>query len=106
MHVLIVEFDVLAPAADEYAAHCEAVAPAFAEVPGLISKTWIHDEAAAAGGGVYVFESREALEAYREGELFDRLRTTPVFERLRVRDYAMLEGPTRITRGPAAAVAA
>ena len=35
---------------------------AFSQVPGLLFKTWISDEATERWGAVYVFESREAAE--------------------------------------------
>ena len=43
--------------------------PNFLEVPGLIQKIYGRDEATGDTCGIYFFESREALEAFRQTEL-------------------------------------
>jgi hypothetical protein len=43
--------------------------PRFLEVPGLVQKVYGYDEATGDACGIYFFESREALEAFRESEL-------------------------------------
>lgn len=43
--------------------------PRFLEVPGLIQKLYGEDEATGEFCGVYFFESKEALAAFRETEL-------------------------------------
>lgn len=43
--------------------------PRFEEVPGLIQKIYGMDEATGDACGIYFFESREALAAFRESEL-------------------------------------
>jgi hypothetical protein len=43
--------------------------PRFLEVPGLIQKIYARDEATGDTCGIYFFESKEALAAYRESEL-------------------------------------
>ena len=43
--------------------------PRFLEVPGLIQKIYGRDEATGATCGIYFFESKEALAAFRESEL-------------------------------------
>ncbi|MDH5711939.1 MAG: YdhR family protein [Gammaproteobacteria bacterium] len=43
--------------------------PRFLEVPGLIQKIYGRDEATGDGCGIYFFESKEALVAFRESEL-------------------------------------
>lgn len=43
--------------------------PGFLEVPGLIQKIYGRDPATGDVCGIYFFESREALAAYRETEL-------------------------------------
>ncbi|MGD8828865.1 MAG: YdhR family protein, partial [Gammaproteobacteria bacterium] len=41
----------------------------FVEVPGLIQKIYARDEATGDTCGIYFFESREALAAFKESEL-------------------------------------
>ena len=43
--------------------------PGFLEVPGLVQKIFGHDPASGDLCGIYFFESREALDAYRATEL-------------------------------------
>ena len=43
--------------------------PRFLEVPGLIQKIYGLDESTGYACGIYFFESREALAAYRDSEL-------------------------------------
>jgi len=43
--------------------------PRFLEVPGLIQKVYARDEATGDTCGIYFFDSKEALAAYRESEL-------------------------------------
>ena len=43
--------------------------PRFLEVPGLIQKIYGRDEATGDTCGIYFFESKEALAAFRETEL-------------------------------------
>ena len=43
--------------------------PGFLEFPGLVQKIFGHDPASGDLCGIYFFESREALDAYRDTEL-------------------------------------
>jgi hypothetical protein len=43
--------------------------PSFMDVPGLIQKIYGHDPATGAACGIYFFESREALAAFRDSDL-------------------------------------
>ena len=57
--------------------------PRFHEVPGLVQKVYGRDDATGDVCGIYFFESREALAAFRETEL---ARTIPeAYEALDVR---------------------
>ncbi len=54
---------------EELSARAEARKPQFLEVPGLIQKFYVHDPATGDVGGIYFFEDRKALIAYRDSEL-------------------------------------
>ncbi len=47
----------------------EQRAPEFEALPGLIQKYYLHDPVSGEYGGLYLWESPEALAAYRESEL-------------------------------------
>ena len=53
-------------------------------------------------GGVYVWRSREAMESYKQTDIYKGIGTNPHFVDVTVKDFAVLEGPTRVTGGPAA----
>jgi heme-degrading monooxygenase HmoA len=105
MHITIITFGLRDLDADAYRELCGEVAPAFAELPGLISKTWLADEERGVYGGVYVWRDRAAFEAYTRSELFAGVEANPHFTDVAVRDFGVLEAPSAVTRAavPAAA---
>jgi hypothetical protein len=48
-------------------AHFHAIAPGFLTVPGLIRKQFIHAAGGGSAGGSYLWENREAAEAFYSG---------------------------------------
>jgi hypothetical protein len=96
-HIQIVTFRLNGLDAGDYAAHCEAVAPQFAEIPGLREKAWLADERTGTYGGVYAWQSRKAMDAYLAGPVFAALRANPALADVTTRDFGLLAGPTRIT---------
>jgi heme-degrading monooxygenase HmoA len=103
MHIKIVTFSLEGISEEAYRQQVDAVASAFADLPGLVSKTWLANQQTNTYGGVYVWEDREALEGYAETNLFKGMAANPYLKNLTVRDFDVLEGPTRITRGAAEA---
>ena len=97
-HIQIVTFRLAGLSPEEYAAHCEAVAPRFKDIPGLRAKAWLADERRNAYGGVYAWESPEAMEDYLHGPIFGALRANPRIGGIMSRDFEVLERPTRTTR--------
>ncbi len=79
MHVSIVGFRLQNMDDAEYSQICDELAPAFAAVPGLLSKVWLHGEGDARGG-VYLWEDKAAFEAFLASawaEQSHRIRTSP-----------------------------
>ena len=99
MHIQIINFGLKDISEEQYIGQVESVAPAFADLPGLVSKTWLANEETNTYGGVYVWRNREAMEAYKETDIYKGMEANPHFENFSVRGFAVLEGPTRITRG-------
>lgn len=97
-HIQIVTFRLAGLDRADYAAHCEAVAPQFRQIPGLRAKAWIADARTNTYGGVYAWESEEAMEAYVRGPVFGALRSNPLLAAVTSRDFTILEQPTRITQ--------
>ncbi len=98
MHVSIVGFRLQNMDDAEYSQICDELAPAFAAVPGLLSKVWLHGEGDARGG-VYLWEDKAAFEAFLASDLGRAVASHPNFAELTVRDYAVDEAPSRVTRG-------
>jgi quinol monooxygenase YgiN len=103
MHVQVVNFQLREMDEAAFRAQCDELAPAFAAIPGLVSKVWLADGASGTYGGVYTWESRAAYEAYTRSELFAAVASNPNFANITSRDFGVLEGPTRVTHGYAAA---
>lgn len=106
VHIQIVNFRLEGMSEEDYYGITETIAPAFANLPGLVSKTWLANPETGTYGGVYVWQSREAMEDYKQTDIYKGMATNPSFANVTVKDFAVLEGPTRVTRGPAAGVAA
>jgi heme-degrading monooxygenase HmoA len=99
MHIQIVNFKLRDLTEDGYLKLCDEVAPAFADVPGLISKVWLADPDTNTYGGVYMWEDREAMESFQKTELYRGIGGHPNLGDVTSRDFAVLDEPTRVTRG-------
>jgi heme-degrading monooxygenase HmoA len=99
VHVQIVNFRLEGIGEEDYRRHCEAIAPAFANLPGLVSKTWLANPETNTYGGVYVWRSREAMEDYKRTDIYKGMLANPHLDEVVSKDFAVLENPTRVTRG-------
>jgi Putative mono-oxygenase ydhR len=97
-HIQLVTFQLAGLEPDAYRAHCEAVAPAFTQIAGLRAKAWLANPFTNTYGGVYAWESREAMHAYVSGPIFGALLANPKMANVTTRDFGVLERPTEITR--------
>ena len=100
MHILIVNFGLEGISEEEYHGLAETIARAFANMPGLVSKTWPASPETNTYGGVYVWQSREAMEDYKQSDIYRGIESNPRFANVTTRDFGILEGPTRTTCGP------
>jgi hypothetical protein len=103
MHVQVVNFQLRDMDEAAFRVVCDELAPVFAGIPGLIAKLWLADAASGTYGGVYTWESTAAYETFTPSELFQAVATNPHFANMTTRDFGVLDGPTRITRGLVAA---
>jgi len=99
MHTLIVNFRLVGISPEAFVERAESIAPMWAEVPGLVSKTWLRNDETNTYGGYYVFESREALDAYKSSDLYLSMGTNPNLADVTVKDFSVIESASRITRG-------
>jgi quinol monooxygenase YgiN len=101
MHVQIITFNLRGISEQEYRDQVDPIAPAFAGLPGLVSKTWLANPETNTYGGVYVWADKEAMDQYRETDIYRGMLANPHFGNVTIRDFSILEGPTRATRGTA-----
>ncbi len=99
MHIQVINFNLEGINCAEYEAVCDELAGAFAALPGLISKHWLADEENNTYGGVYIWETRDAYEAYLNSELFAGVGANPTLAKIVSKDFDVIEGTTRVTRG-------
>jgi quinol monooxygenase YgiN len=105
MHIQIVNFNLKDLTPQQFESACDELAPAFAAVPGLLTKVWLADRATNTFGGVYTWRDEAALRAFQETELFRNVIGHPNFANITSREFAVIEAPTRVTRGEPAAAA-
>ena len=99
MHIQIINFNLEGINRAEYEGVCNELAEAFAALPGLVSKHWLADEKNNTYGGVYIWETKEAYEAYLNSELFAGVGSNPALVNIVSKDFGVIEAPTRVTRG-------
>ena len=99
MHIQVINFNLEGITRTEYEAVCNELSEAFAALPGLISKYWLADDENNSYGGVYIWESKDAYEAYLQSELFVGVGANPALVNIVSKDYDVIEAPTRVTRG-------
>lgn len=105
MHIQIVTFKLNGIREDDYQKMCDAVAPAIADVPGLISKVFLANGQTNTYGGVYTWRDPESMLAFTRSEIFAAVANNPQLSDLRSTDFAVLAAPTRATRGLVAVAA-
>ena len=105
MPILQVNFKLnVSPA--EYHGMCKSLAQMFSEVPGLRWKVWLLNEPENEAGGIYLFESQQALQDYLSGPIVAQLKTLPAFRDISVKRFDVMDEVTAVTRGPVLAAAA
>jgi hypothetical protein len=67
-------------------------------MPGLVAKFWLADAATNTYGGVYVWRKKADCDAYKNSAVFQQLLVRSEFANATSRDYAILEGPSEVTR--------
>lgn len=105
MHTIVITFRLVDMTEDRYREVCAELAPAFAELPGLLAKVWLTAADGTGHGGVYLFADERAADAYLGSGLFRTVRTFPHFADIDVRRFGVDEETTRRTQPGIAVVA-
>jgi hypothetical protein len=97
--ILQVNLKFSIPRADLEAAWLPLAQP-IADVPGLRWKVWLMNEAEHTAGGIYLFESEAALQAWMAGPIVAAMMASPVLSNIDAKVFDVLKSHTAITRGP------
>ena len=81
----------------EWRAACQGAVPIMLAVPGLKWKVWVLDDEAESGGGFYLFRDRASAEAYVEGPVIARLRSSSAVREFKVRLLPVIDELSRQT---------
>lgn len=85
------------------AAHDEAVAlmaDEIADTSGLQWKVWLMNEEASEAGGIYYFESADAVKAFLDSPLVAQVLQHPALSDFSVKQFGVSEKLSQITRAP------
>ena len=99
MHIQVITFKLDGIDDAAFQAHAEQNAPVFVALPGLRAKIWLANQQAGAYGGIYAWDDAAAMRAYQGGKIFQGLQANPHLVDVTVRDFSVLAGPTKVTRG-------
>ena len=81
----------------EYTEANEPYAEPIAQTPGLRWKVWLLNEATREAGGVYLFESDAALQAFLEGPIASEVKADPTAS---FKEFDVPQGLSAVTRAP------
>ena len=77
----------------------EPDAPVLANVPGLISKVWLADEAKNSFGGFYLWENKAAMDNFMHSDLVKAVVSRPFVKHVSSVDFEVNRNASLITRG-------
>jgi hypothetical protein len=69
-------------------------------VPGLVWKIWLLNEAGREAGGIYLFESQEAAQAFVNSDAVKSFASHPIIANVNAKLFTPDEALSKITRGP------
>jgi len=100
MHAQIITYQLNDISQAEYLKKMvEPDAPILANVNGLISKVWLADEEKNTFGGFYLWDSKDAMDAFMHSDLVKAVVSRPFVKNVSSVDYTVNETASKITRG-------
>ena len=84
----------------EHTALVTPMAEPIAAVPGLLWKVWLLNENEQEAGGMYLFESGEAAQAFVSSPPITSFAAHPSLSSFSVKLFEAVESLSKITRGP------
>jgi hypothetical protein len=86
--------------ASEYVEAVTPLASDIADVPGMLWKVWLMNEAENEAGGIYWFQDEESLKAYLDGPIVAGIASHPALEDISVKAFDSISQLSEITNGP------
>lgn len=83
--------------------YIDAVTPLaddIANVPGLLWKVWLMNEAESEAGGFYWFSDGDSLQAYLDGPIVDAVASHPALADISLKVFDNIERLSEVTKGP------
>ena len=99
MYLQIINFNLNQMNFGEYEQLCSSISDKIASVGGLMAKFWLSDISNNVFGGVYIWESKTAMEEFSNTELYNSIATHPNLKNISSKCFDILDAPTRTTRG-------
>lgn len=98
MYALFVNFAVPEKSPDEVIEAFTPLVPAFANLPGNLAKIWLADTDAGRYGALYLWRTRDDMDAFMAGDLWRSVQDHPALTDFDVRDFAVIEPFTKATQ--------
>jgi heme-degrading monooxygenase HmoA len=98
MHVQVVTYRLDEISDPEFNEANRGFADAMAAVPGLRAKVWLKDPDGNTYGGVYLWDDRQACQAFVESDLWGEVKRDEAVMDLVSRDFAVNEEMTKLTQ--------
>lgn len=98
MHVQLVTFTLDGPTEEQFREACREDAEVFAGLPGLLAKIWLRDPETGTYGGLYLWQDRDAYEAYTRSDVFRAIQDDPSFAGVTSRGFDHFEELTKATQ--------
>jgi hypothetical protein len=102
--ILQINFKLKASIAD-FEKMCQSVAQAWAAIPGLRWKIWLLNQQEKEAGGIYLFDSEQALNNFLSSPLAAQVKSHPALYGFSAKPFDVMEEVTAITHGPVTAMA-
>ena len=97
MHAQVITFGLSGITEEQYREACEADAPMFANLPGLLGKVWLRDPETNTYGGLYLWADQETYERYIKGEVFNAIKANQHLKNVESRDFGVFEDLSSLT---------
>src|SRR5262245_22611698 len=99
MHAQLITYQLKGISQPDYLKQMvEPDAPILAKVPGLISKTWLADEAKNTFGGFYLWDNKASMEAFMSSDLVKAVVSRPYVKSVASVDFDVNQKASKITR--------